>query len=75
MVMVGLPVMGVLRPQLRPQCLYKHQLQLKSTSTAQIKTTEMLENVAGLLDLSASMHVPVLIARIRATANRKDLLT
>lgn len=76
LVMVGLPVMGVLRPQ----CSYKHQLQLKSvtspTSTARIKTAKMLENVlAGLLDLSVSMHVPVVIARIKATANRKDLLT
>ena len=58
----------------------KHQLQLKSvtwpTSTAQIKTVKMLENVlAGLLDLSVSMHVPTVIARIRVTANRKDLLT
>jgi len=32
----------------------------------------MLENVlSGLLDLSVSIHVSVVIARIRATANRK----
>jgi len=38
------------------------------TSTAQIKAAKMLENVlAGLLDLSVWMHVPVVIGRIRAT--------
>jgi len=76
LVMAGLPVMGVLRPQRS----YKHQLQLKPvtspTATARTKTANMLENVlAGLLDFSISMHVPVVVARIRATANRKDLLT
>ena len=69
---VGSPVMWVLRPQ----CSYKYQHQLKSvtspTSTARIRTAKMLENVlSGLLDLSVSIHVSVVIARIRATANRK----